>query len=102
MNEIESRWALPDLQSTIDWCARRNAQSIRCVIDVLGEYAREERQSADSVEAYLDAAKAISEYGLNASLTVKLSALGALFDRDRMPKKRAENRSGSGTPRRRV
>ena len=82
MNEIESRWALPDLQSTIDWCARRNAQGIRCVVDVLGEYAREKRQSAGSVAAYLDAAKAISECGLNASLTVKLSALGALFDRD--------------------
>ncbi|MGZ7130574.1 MAG: proline dehydrogenase family protein [Halobacteriota archaeon] len=80
MNEFESRWALPDLQSTIKWCAKRNRQKIRCVIDVLGEYAREDRQSADSVVAYLTAANAIADNGLDASLTVKLSALGALFD----------------------
>jgi proline dehydrogenase len=80
MNEFESRWALPDLQSAIKWCARRNEQNIRCVIDVLGEYAREDRQSADSVDAYLAAAKAVADYGLDASLTVKLSALGILFD----------------------
>ncbi|MCJ7639659.1 MAG: proline dehydrogenase family protein [Euryarchaeota archaeon] len=80
MNEFESRWALPDLRSAIKWCAGRNGQNIRCVIDILGEYAREDRQSADSVEAYLAAAKAIADYGLDASLTVKLSALGALFD----------------------
>lgn len=80
MNEFESRWVLPDLQSATNWCARRNEQNIRCVIDVLGEYARDDRQSAASVKAYLAAAKAIADYGLDASFTVKLSALGALFD----------------------
>jgi proline dehydrogenase len=86
MNEFESRWALPNLQSAVKWCAGRNEQNIRCVIDVLGEYAREDRQSAESVEAYLAAAKAIADYGLDASLTVKLSALGALFDQTRCRK----------------
>ena len=56
---------------------------IRCIIDVLGEYAREESQAAGSVEAYMTAAKSIAENGLDASLTVKLSALGALFDQER-------------------
>ncbi|HYC19683.1 MAG TPA: proline dehydrogenase family protein [Candidatus Bathyarchaeia archaeon] len=83
MNELESRWALPDLQSTVAWCSRRNAQNIRCIIDVLGEYARKESQAAGSVEAYMAAAKSISDNGLDASLTVKLSALGALFDQER-------------------
>jgi proline dehydrogenase len=83
MNELESRWALPDLQSAVAWCSRRNAQNIRCVIDVLGEYARQESQAASSVDAYLAAAKAIANCRLAASLTVKLSALGALFDQER-------------------
>ena len=61
MNERESRWALPDLQSAVDWCSRRNAQNIRCIIDVLGEYAREESQAAGSVEAYMAAAKSIAD-----------------------------------------
>ena len=83
MNERESRWALPDLQSAVAWCSRRNAQNIRCIIDVLGEYAREESQAAGSVEAYTAAAESIADSGLDASLTVKLSALGALFDQER-------------------
>ena len=86
MNEFESRWALPDLQSAIAWVSRRNVQNIRCVIDVLGEYAREESQAAASVDAYLTAAKAISKCRLTSSLTVKLSALGALFDHERCRK----------------
>ena len=86
MNELDSRWALPDLQSAVAWCSRRNTQNIRCVIDVLGEYAREESQAAGSVEAYLAAAKAISNCRLASSLTVKLSALGALFDQERCRK----------------
>jgi proline dehydrogenase len=82
MKELESRWALPDLQRTINWCARRNAQGIRSIIDILGEYARDELQATNSVETYLAAAKAIYDHGLNASLTVKVSALGALFNRE--------------------
>jgi proline dehydrogenase len=81
MAELESRWALPDLPSAIKWCATRNKQNIRCTIDVLGEYARKERQVAALVEAYVAAANAIADHGLNASLTIKLSALGALYDR---------------------
>ncbi|HYA33710.1 MAG TPA: proline dehydrogenase family protein [Candidatus Bathyarchaeia archaeon] len=80
MVESGSRWALPDLHSAIAWCSQRNATNIRCVLDVLGEYARNERQTADSVQSYLAAAEAISDNQLDASLTVKLSALGVLFD----------------------
>jgi proline dehydrogenase len=86
MPERESRWVLPDLQSAVAWCLQRNVQNIRCVIDVLGEYAREESQAASSVDAYLAAAKAISDCRLASSLTVKLSALGALFDQERCRK----------------
>lgn len=82
MTLSESRWALPDLQSVVDLCALRNTQKIRCSIDALGEYARAEQQAVRSVEAYLSVVAAISDYRLDASLTVKLSALGALFDRD--------------------
>ncbi|MGA3359848.1 MAG: proline dehydrogenase family protein [Halobacteriota archaeon] len=83
MNELERQWTLPDLQSAIDWCSQRNTQNIRCIVDVLGEYAREESQSAASVNAYLATAKAIADSRVRASLTVKLSALGALYDRER-------------------
>ncbi len=80
MNSPDTRWTLPDLPSAVRWCAMRNGQGIRCIIDVLGEYARKGDQAATSVDAYMTAARTIDEQALNASLTVKLSALGALFD----------------------
>ncbi|MGZ4902606.1 MAG: proline dehydrogenase family protein [Halobacteriota archaeon] len=80
MDSHEARWTLPDLPSAVQWCATRNQQGIRCIVDVLGEYARKTDQAAAAADAYMNAARAIDEHGLNASLTVKLSALGALFD----------------------
>ncbi|MDD1720889.1 MAG: proline dehydrogenase family protein [Euryarchaeota archaeon] len=80
MASHDTRWTLPDLPSAVHWCATRNEQGIRCIVDVLGEYARKADQATDSVDAYMSAARTIDEHGLNASLTVKLSALGALFD----------------------
>ncbi len=80
MESRETRWTLPDLPSATRWCVMRNEQDIRCIIDVLGEYAREVDQAASSVDAYMAAARTIDEQELNASLTVKLSALGALFN----------------------
>ncbi len=80
MDSHDARWTLPDLPSAVRWCAMRNQQGIRCIVDVLGEYARKADQAAASVDAYMTAAQTIDEQGLNASLTVKLSALGALFD----------------------
>ena len=83
MTSHNTRWTLPDLPSAMHWCASRNQQGIRCIVDVLGEYARKDDQAEDAVSAYVNAARAIDEHGVNASLTVKLSALGALFDRQR-------------------
>jgi proline dehydrogenase len=81
MTGPNDRWALPDLASALRWCRKRNAEGIRCTLDVLGENARDEVQAARSVEAYLSCARAIEEKGLDASISVKLTDLGALFDR---------------------
>lgn len=82
MASFGDRWALPDWQSTLIWCRERNAQGIRCIVDVLGESARDESQAEQAVKAYLHCARSIREGFLDASLSVKLTALGALFDRD--------------------
>ncbi len=80
MNVSEDRWALPDLASALRWCCERNAEGIRCTLDVLGENARDEEHAARSVEAYTSCARAVEENGLDASISVKLTDLGALFD----------------------
>ena len=79
----EDRWALPDLASALRWCKKRNAGGIRCTLDVLGENARNEMDAARSVEAYLSCLRALEEERLSASISVKLTDLGALFDRGR-------------------
>ena len=81
MTGSEDRWALPDLAGALRWCRGRNARGIRCTLDVLGENARNEEAAAGSVEAYLSSLRALEEEGLSASISVKLTDLGALFDR---------------------
>ncbi len=78
----DKRWALPDAASAVEWCKNRNSQGIRCTLDVLGPYARLEDQVSDSVESYLNLINLMKTEGLNASLSLKLTTLGATFDRD--------------------
>ena len=82
MSLLNDRWALPDRYSALLWCKRRNQQKIRCIIDVLGENARSPEQAQRCRDACISTAQSIRENGLDASLAIKLTALGALMDRD--------------------
>ncbi len=50
-------------------------------MDILGKYARDRRSARASTDAYVSAAEAIDDLRMGASLAVKLSTLGAAFDR---------------------
>lgn len=76
-----NRWLLSDQPSALRWCAERNSKGLRAVLDILGGYSRDASQAIRSAHAYINAAAAIEEMGLNASLAVKLSTLGVVFDR---------------------
>jgi len=76
------RWTLPDLDAAVRRCRAQNARGIRCILDALGEYARSEQQVRENLERTSAAIAAIEEEGLDASLSVKMTALGALIDRD--------------------
>ncbi|EJG07186.1 Proline dehydrogenase [Methanofollis liminatans DSM 4140] len=71
------RWALPDLEAAAARCRERNAAGIRCILSPLGEYAADEAAADRAGEAYRAAMGAIAAEGLDASVAVKLSALGA-------------------------
>jgi proline dehydrogenase len=81
MENQENRWALPDWQTTLKWCRKRNSQGIRCIIDVLGEHTKSEEEARKTVESYITVAKAISRENLKASLAVKPTAIGAILDK---------------------
>ncbi|NYT01186.1 MAG: hypothetical protein GKC10_00245 [Methanosarcinales archaeon] len=76
------RFALPDWQRAREWCRARNSQGIGCIIDVLGENARSKEQAERSVQSYLRCIQAIRMEGLRASVSVKLTDLGALYDQE--------------------
>lgn len=81
MAAVGDRWTLPDSEGAVEWCRTRNEQGIRCIIDILGGYGRNPDQVRQSADAYLVTARAIHRYGLDASLSVKLTTLGAVLDR---------------------
>ncbi|MCE5338740.1 MAG: proline dehydrogenase family protein [Methanomicrobiaceae archaeon] len=76
------RWTLPDLDAAVRRCRARNARGIRCILDALGEYAQSERQARENRERSSAAIAAINEHALDASITVKMTAIGALVDRE--------------------
>jgi len=76
----QDRWIARDLNEAVNWCKMRNKQGIRCVFDILGEFATNEVEVAKAVDGYLGLIDCIDDEGLNASVTIKLTALGALFD----------------------
>lgn len=82
MENQENPWTLSDWESTSRWCKKRNSQSIRCTIDVLGENSKDQEEEGGSIEDYKSVIRHIIDEGINASPSVKLTALGANFDRE--------------------
>ena len=82
MNEYENRWALPDRHSAILWGKARNRQSIKVVLDILGDYANDEPTASKATSDHLDLLKLLATERMFAAMSVKVSALGFTFDRD--------------------
>jgi proline dehydrogenase len=82
METEPDRWTLPDWPKTLEWCKIRNSQGIRCIIDVLGEYATTKEEADASMSAYRECIEQIHQNSLGASISIKLSALGGMFDAD--------------------
>jgi proline dehydrogenase len=77
----QDRWVAPDWNAASKLCKSRNKQGIRCIFDILGEYAKDSANASEARDGYLRLVDSISNEGLDASVTVKLTALGALSDR---------------------
>ncbi|NLT36837.1 MAG: hypothetical protein GXX95_01580 [Methanomassiliicoccus sp.] len=79
---MPTRWTLPDQASALQWCAHRNEQGIRCILDVLGRYNRDETLARESYAAYIKLAEQVKKRGLKASFAVKPSILGGVISRN--------------------
>jgi proline dehydrogenase len=81
MNQ-DDRWALPDLASALNRAGERKRQRIRCSLSVLEEYVKGPDESFRSATGNIACLRGIASRQLDSALSVKLTALGAIFDRD--------------------
>ncbi len=64
-------------------CVRElNAIGVSATVDVLGEFIHRPEEARETAEMYKQILDKIQEYNLNANISVKLTALGLLLDRD--------------------
>lgn len=54
---------------------------MRCILDVLGEYSRDRDQADRSADSIHSVMSAIAEQGIDSSISIKASTLGAVFDK---------------------
>ena len=74
------RWTLPDQASALAWVRERKVQRIRCTLALLQEYARTMDEARIAVEGDIACIQAIAPERAGASLSVKLSGIGSIFD----------------------
>ena len=83
VQKLSSRYiAGPELKDARETVRRVNAEGKMATIDVLGEEITTPEEAAAIVRAYRDVFADISECGLDANVSVKLTALGLTLDYD--------------------
>jgi proline dehydrogenase len=80
--DASSCWILPDLPAALAWAREREKQNIRCTLAIAGEYARTPEGVRAGFAENIGCLRAIAMAKVGASLSVKPSGLGGLFDRD--------------------
>jgi proline dehydrogenase len=80
MTGDRARWCCEDLNDAIELARKRNKQGIRCIIDPLGELAKDDVATEKALAAGIETIEAISSHGLYASVALKPTALGAAYD----------------------
>jgi proline dehydrogenase len=78
--DASRRWILPDLASALSWVKERSGQRIRCTLALAGEYARTPEAARSEAEETIACAGSIASLNAGASLSVKPSAVGGIFD----------------------
>jgi proline dehydrogenase len=73
---------MADLQEAMQWTRSRNQQGIKVTLDILGESSRNEKDVQESVDQYKEMVNRIAAEGFDATITIKVTSLGYLMDRD--------------------
>jgi proline dehydrogenase len=74
-------WSVPDLGSALTRAEGRRRQQIRCSLAALDEYVKTPQDAFRSATGNVACLRGIAARQLDAALSVKLTSLGAVFDR---------------------
>ncbi|KAF1075933.1 hypothetical protein MKMG_01622 [Methanogenium sp. MK-MG] len=72
----KNRWHLAGLDEAVSWCRACNVRGIACMLHPLGEFAEDRQAAEEAARRYEDSISAIHRHGLDASVSVKPSAVG--------------------------
>jgi proline dehydrogenase len=73
-------WTLPDQASALAWVTERKGRKIRSTLALLQEYARTMHEAQTAVDGNIACIQGIAPQQAGTSLSVKLSAIGSIFD----------------------
>jgi proline dehydrogenase len=83
VSRLTSRFvAGPALENELSVCRRLNSEKTLATLDYLGESVKSLEEAEGSRDAYLTALEKISELGLQATVSIKLTQLGLDFSED--------------------
>lgn len=71
-----------DLQETITAVKALNARGFACATDFMGESIRKEEEANAATEEFLKVCEAIGTHGLNSSISLDLSHIGLVIDKE--------------------
>jgi len=72
----------PALEDGVAAAVQLNGQGIRGVLDLLGEAVTDLTGASDATKQYLQAVETIADRGIDATVSLKLTQLGLLIDRE--------------------
>ena len=82
LQKTKTRWHLAGLGEAISSCRTCNERGIPGIMHPMGEYAENSQAAEENARAYEDCISAIHRYGLDASVAIKPSAIGAALQSD--------------------
>jgi proline dehydrogenase len=71
-----------DLQESITAIKALNARGFACATDFMGESIRKEEEANKATEEFLRVCEAIGDHGLNSSISLDLSHIGLVIDKE--------------------
>ncbi|MDD1678983.1 MAG: proline dehydrogenase family protein [Methanomicrobiales archaeon] len=76
------RWTEHSVNTALQRCKQRNSEGITCIVHLLDEYTRDQRVAEDLAGQYSTLIGTLSSERIEGGISIKLTSLGSLVDRE--------------------